>query len=137
MVHPFITFNGKCREALAFYAMVFNSEIQSIMPYGDYIPDNIEKLPENLHDWVLHAEMQICGTNFWFADETQFVSCGNMIQLTATVPNAGEGQKYFSKLKTGGTVTLPPTETFYSTLHAAVIDQYGVYWNIVADEAPK
>jgi PhnB protein len=35
----------------------------------------------------------------------------------------------------GGKVTLPPTDTFYSTFHAAVKDKFGVDWNIVADEA--
>lgn len=137
MVTPYITFNGKCREALSFYETVFNSEIKSIIPYGEYIPEDIDTPPENLSHWVLHAEMMICGTNFWFADETQSVSCGNMIKLTASVPNAKTGQGYFNLLKADGNITLPPTETFYSTFHAAVTDKYGVCWNIVSEEAPK
>ena len=137
MVIQYITFNGKCREAMSFYRTVFSSKIKSLFPYGDYVPDGIETTPENLSDWVMHAEMKICGTNFWFADETQTVVSGNMIKLTVFVKNAKTGQDYFNALKENGIVTLPPTETFYSTFHAAVTDKYGVCWNITAEEAPK
>jgi uncharacterized glyoxalase superfamily protein PhnB len=37
----------------------------------------------------------------------------------------------------GGEVTLPPTETFYSVLHAAVRDKLSVNWNVVAVEQSK
>jgi PhnB protein len=60
-----------------------------------------------------------------------------MLKLNATVPNAKIGQEYFISLQTGGSVTLPPTETFYSNFHAAVVDQYGVCWNIISEEPPN
>ena len=137
MITPYITFNGKCKDAMSFYQSVFKTEIKTIYPYGEYIPDGIESPPENLSEWVMHAEMEICDTNFWFADETQPVFCGDMLKLTATVEHANVGQEYFDKLKDGGTVKLPPTETYYSNFHAAVVDQFGVCWNIVSKEPPK
>jgi PhnB protein len=136
MVTPYITFNGNCKEAMSFYQTVFNAEIKTSIPYGEYVPEGIGTMPENLSDWVMHAEMEICGTNFWFADETQPVSCGNMIKLTATVPVAKIGQEYFDLLKLDGDIILPPTETYYSNFHTAVVDKYGVCWNIVSKEPP-
>ncbi len=35
-----------------------------------------------------------------------------------------------------GEVTLPPTETFYSTFHAGLTDKFGIAWDIVAEEVP-
>jgi PhnB protein len=137
MITPYIVYNGKCKEAMSFYQKVFNAEIKSSVPYGEYIPEGIETPPENLSDWVMHAEMDVCGTNFWFADETQSVSCGNMIKLTVTVSMAKTGQEYFDLLKVSGNITLPPTETYYSNFHAAVVDKYGVCWNIVSKETPS
>jgi len=136
MVAPYITFNGNCKEALSFYQTVFKSEIKATHLYGEYIPDGIEAPPDNLCDWIMHAEMEICGTNFSFADETQPVSCGSMIKLNAYVPNAKTAEEYFISMKDGGTVTLPPTETFYSNFHAAVIDKYGICWNFISEEHP-
>jgi PhnB protein len=135
MVMPFINFNGNCKEAVEFYKAIFKSEIKSLYPYGDYIPDGVANPPDNLNEWIMHAEMEICGTNFWFADETEPVTCGSMLKLTANVPNAMTGQEYFDKLKDGGNITLPPTESFYSNFHAAVVDRFGVCWNIVSLES--
>ncbi len=137
MVTPYITFNGNCSEALEFYQNVFKGEVKMSQPYGEYIPDGTDAPPENLSAWILHAEMEICGTNFWFADEVQSVSKGNMIKLTTTVATAEEAKDIFEMLSDGGYVTLPPVKTFYSTFHAALTDKFGVNWNIVAEEAPN
>ena len=137
MVTPYLNFNGKSKEVMLFYQLVFNAEIKSSIPYGDYVPEGIESSPENLSDWVMHAEMEICDTKFWFADEIKTLSCGDMVKLTATVPTADIGRGIFDGLKMGGEVVLPPTETFYSNFHAALVDKYGVCWNIVSEEPPK
>ena len=138
MVTPYITFAGNCRNALVFYETVFHSSVQMSQPYGDYVPEGVAAPPENLKDWVLHAEMNICGTVFWFADEVaEPVTAGNMVKLTVTVPTAKEAQAIFDGLRIDAHITLPPTETFYSTFHAGLMDKYGVSWNIVAEEPPK
>lgn len=122
---------------LEFYKNVFGCEIKCTLPYGDYIPDGLSRVPTDLKNWVLHAEMEICVTLFWFADEAHPVQQGNMEKLTVTVPTAIEARHIFDKLDQEGTVTLPPTETFYSAVHAAIIDRFGAEWNIVAEEAPN
>ena len=138
LVTPYITFSGECRNALNFYQTVFDTEIQMMHLYGDYVPDGIAIVPPNLKDWILHAEMKICGTVFWFADEAaQPVTKGNMVKLTVTVPTAKEAQTIYDGLRIDAHITLPPTETFYSTFHAGLMDKYGVSWNIVAEEPPK
>lgn len=137
MVIPYITFNGNCNDALEFYKNVFKSDIKMSQPYGEYIPEEIDTPPSNLGSWILHAEMDICGTNFWFADDVQSVSKGSMIKLTVTVPSAKEAKDIFEILSNGGYISLPPVETFYSTFHAALTDKFGVSWNIVAEELPN
>ena len=137
MVTPYIVFNGNCKDVLDFYQKVFDSDIGSPMLYGEYVPDGIETPPSDLSSWVLHAEMLICGTNFWFADEICSSEKGNIVRLTTTIPTHTEAHKIFDVLKENAEITLPPTETFYSTFHAALTDKYGVAWNIVAEEAPN
>lgn len=143
MVIPYVVFNGNCKDAIAFYQKVFRSDGLKALPYGDYVPEGIETPPANLCDWIMHAEMQICGANFWFADEvrTDDIPVGRIsgaaVRLTVTVPTAAIGKEYFDQLKEGGQVTLFPTETFYSTFHAAITDSYGIGWNIVAEEMPQ
>lgn len=94
--------------------------------------------PDNLKEWILHAEMEICGTNFWFADEVaESVEKGNMVKLTVQVDTAKEAQQIFESLKKDAHITLPPTETFYSSFHAGMVDQFGISWNITTLEEPN
>lgn len=137
MITPYLVFDGNCKEVLEFYQKVFESEIGTPMLYGEYVPEGVQTPPPDLSTWVLHAEMQICGTTFWFADEIGGSIKGNIVRLTATVPTYKEAQKIFDRLKENGVITLPLTETFYSTFHAALTDKFSVAWNIVAEEAPN
>lgn len=137
MVTPYLVFNGNCKDVLDFYQKVFESDTGAPMLYGEYVPDGIEAQPSDLSTWVLHAEMKICGTTFGFADEIGGSQKGNIVRLTASVPTHTEAQKIFYGLKENAEITLPPTETFYSTFHAALTDKFGVAWNIVAEEAPN
>lgn len=136
MVTPYITFNGSCSKALEYYQNVFKSEVSMCQQYGEYIPEGVDTPPETLSSWILHAEIEICGTKFWFADDVNPVSKGNIVRLTTTVPTAEEAREIFDLLSDEGYISLPPVETFYSTFHAALTDKFGVNWNIVAEEQP-
>ena len=137
MVTPYISFAGNCSAALTFYETAFNSTVKMSQPYGDYVPMGVAAPPEDLSNWVLHAEMEICGTTFWFADEiAEPVTKGTMVKLTAQVADAKEAQRIYDVLQKDAHITLPPTETFYSTFHAGLVDRFGVCWNITALQAP-
>ncbi len=136
MITPYLVFNGDCQEALNFYRSVFSCGEPKVMNYGDYMPEGSKTSPELLRTWVMHGEMEVCGTNIWFADEATSYAKGESIKLSATISTGKEAAIVFDALCAGGTVTLPPTETFYSVFHAAVTDKFGVSWNVVALEQP-
>ena len=137
MITPYITFNGRCKEALDFYRSVFQCNEPTIIPYGDYMPEGSKTPPELLRAWVMHGEMVICGTNVWFADEATPLTNGDNLKLTVTMKTGKEAQAVFDALIVNGSITLPPTETYYSVFHAAVKDMFGINWNVVAEEAHK
>lgn len=127
MITPYITFYGECKEALEFYQKVFHCETKISQSYEDYIPEDIEIIPPNLNEWILHAELEICGTVIWFADEvSKQVVKGNNIKLVVTTETKIEAEKIFERLNNEAYITLPPTETFYSSFHAGITDRYGV-----------
>lgn len=132
MVVPYIVFNKTCEEAINFYEKVFEGKNKTVMRYNDYIPETKDPLPENISNYILHAEMEIYDTKFTFADEfSKQVIEGNMIYLTVNPTSLEEGNRIYNELKNEGEVLLPPTETFYSPLHTTVKDKYGIQWNII------
>jgi PhnB protein len=136
MITPYLVFGGDCKDAIDFYRSTFPCGEARIMPYGDYMPEGSKTPPELLREWVMHAEMSVCGTNLWFADEAAPPVSRDGVKLAATVSTEKEARSIFESLCVGGSVTLPPTETFYSRFHAAVTDKFGVTWNIIAEEPP-
>ena len=137
MIMPYLIFNGNCKDALEFYRVIFQCEEPKVMPYGEYMPEGSKTPPELLKNWVMHAEMEICGTNVWFADEATPARNGDNLRLSASVSSGEGAKKIFEALSEDGEVTLQPTETFYSVFHAAVTDKFGINWNVIAEEAPK
>ncbi len=137
MVTPSLTFLGDCKDAMALYAAAFGHEARMTRTYGDYVPEGIAQPPENLRDWILHAEMDIAETTVLLADEVLEKHGGNgNIKLVATAPTAAEARRIFDLLSDGGRVTLPPVETFYSVFHAGLVDRFRIRWDIIAEEAP-
>ncbi|MDL2253894.1 VOC family protein [Ruminococcaceae bacterium OttesenSCG-928-I18] len=137
MLTPYLTFHGNCADALAFYQEVFGGVAQTPIRYGSYVPQGLDPVPEHFADWIMHAEINLCGTNVWLADEPAAPVVGDNVRLSASVPTAEHARAIFDALARNGQVRLPPTETFYSTFHAAVVDPFGIHWNVVAEESPK
>lgn len=135
MINLYLKFNGNTGGVLAFYREVFRAEEPTIMLYGDYVPEGSKVPPEILCDWVMHAELVICGSLVLFADDVTTLTFGNNIDISINLPNKEEGERIFLALREGGEVILPPMETFYSPFHAAARDRFGVTWHVIVDDA--
>lgn len=134
MIIPYLTFHGNCKDAIIFYEKVFHLSSTVIQYYDDYQPEGLIDLPKDLSSWVLHAEMKINNQICWLADDTNEISQGHQVKLSLVVKTKKEALELFYGLSLDGIVTLPPVETFYSSCHAAVIDQFGISWHLVAEE---
>ena len=83
-VDVYLTFNGNCRDAVLFYAEVFETEEPKIMTFGDMPSDPEYPLPEGTENLIMHTRLNIDGSNVMFSDNfpgMPFVE-GNNITLT-------------------------------------------------------
>lgn len=80
MVTPFLNFSGRCGEALDYYEKVFNAQYKRVMQYKDAPPNPAFPVPEGMENYVLHAEMVICGTKVNFSDTQQGTVQGDMAE---------------------------------------------------------
>ncbi|GAB6179967.1 VOC family protein [Desulfotomaculum defluvii] len=134
-VDIYINFNGNCREAVEFYAEVFETEKQQIMTYGDTQPSPDFKLPEQAKNLVMHTFLEINGSKVMFSDvlpDMPFIA-GNNISLVIISRDMEKIKILFNKLKEGGTVGMELQETFWSKYYGLLTDKFGITWQLNFD----
>lgn len=129
-VEVYLNFNGNCREAVLFYAQVFETEVPHIMAFGDAPPNPEYPLPEEAKQLVMHSRLSINGSTVMFSDvfpDMPFVQ-GNNISLSLLSSDENKLRSWFSQLKEGGTVIMDLQETFWSKCYGNLRDRFGIEW---------
>ena len=129
----FINLDGNSREAVAFYAKVFQSEVKDLMTYADTPPGSGMEVGEADRDKIMYACVPIFGCNVMFMDMTGGypLVVGNNITPTLTTTDKAEIERIFAALSEGGTVDMPLQKTFFSPWYGMVTDKYGVGWQLL------
>jgi PhnB protein len=126
----FLFFDGKCREALEFYATVFKQPVpETLMTYAQ---DPSGSVPESDKDRILYADLFVLGSNLMLSDCPSgfpFVR-GNSSSVVIGTTDADELRRIFEMLQDGGTVHMELQETFFSELFGMVTDKFGVMWQV-------
>ena len=126
----FLSFDGDCRDAIEFYAEVFNLEMpENIMTYGQAPGMSVQGAAA---DRVLYANLSIFGCNVMFSDcqEGAVHVIGTNIVLTLGTTNKGEIVRLYAALSDGGQVKMELGKTFFSELYAMVTDKFGITWQL-------
>ena len=134
----FINFNGNCREAVTFYAKVFDKNVPTFMTYGDAPPGpsvDAQSAQAN-KDLVMYTGLNIAGTEVMFCDYTADMGYvhGNNISPVVSSTDMDEVRTLFERLSEGGTVDMPLGETFWSSLYGMVTDKFGITWQVDHDD---
>ena len=134
-INVYLNFNGNCREAIEFYAQVFNTEQPQIMTFGESPQDPNYPLPEDAKNRVMHSRLTISGSTVMFSDTfpgSPFIE-GNNVTLAVVSENLEELREYFNKLKEEGKVGMELQETFWSKSYGMLTDKFGIHWQFSHD----
>jgi PhnB protein len=136
IVQPYLSFEGRCEEALEFYRNAIGAEVTTLLRYKDS-PDPGMSAPASL-DKVMHATLRV-GECTVFASDGR---CGGKpnfqgIWLALTAPDEADAQRLFEALAEAGQVQLPLTKTFFSPRFGIVTDRFGVSWMIQSAPSPQ
>ena len=131
-VQPYLNFNGRCEEALAFYGKALGAKIERVMHFKDS-PDPSMVSPGS-ENKVMHSSFRVGDAIVMASDgrcqgETNFQG----ISLTLTVPDEAEAEQRFTALSDGGQVQMPLTKTFFSPSFGMVADRFGVTWMVLVE----
>ena len=128
-IQPYLFYEGRCEEALAFYRGALGAELTMLMRFKES-PDPGMVAP-GTGDKVMHASFRIGETTVLASDgRCQGSASFQGFALSLTVPNEAEAERLFGALGDGGQVQMPMTKTFFSPRFGMVADRFGVSWMV-------
>jgi len=137
-VQSYLSFEGRCDEAIAFYKKALGAEVVQLMRYSD-----APQMPAGeaeagcaggapTADKVMHSVLRIGETELMASDgrcsgQPEFK--GIMLALTAATD--AQARQWFDALAAGGQVMQPLTPTFFSSSFGMLTDRFGIGWLLV------
>jgi PhnB protein len=129
-INPYIFFEGRCDEALAFYRTALGAEVKELMRFKE-APDQ-SMISPGAAEKVMHASVTIAGNTVWMSDgRCQGRPNFSGFALTLQPQTEAEADRLFAALADGGTVQMPLAKTFFSPRFGMVADKFGVPWMVV------
>jgi PhnB protein len=128
-VQPYLSFEGRCEEAINFYKTAVGAEVIMMMRFKE-APDQSMMTP-GTGEKIMHAALQI-------GDSTVLASDGRCmgkaifqgISLSLTAGTDADAKRLFNALADGGNVQMPLTKTFFASSFGTVADKFGVSWMV-------
>jgi len=133
LVQPYLTFNGRCEEAIEFYKKVLGAEVLMLRRFKEN-PDKPGPgiVPPGLDEKIMHSCLRIGETSIMASDGMcQSQAAFQGFSLTLTVDGDAKAERLFGALADGGQVQMPLAKTFFSSRFGMVADRFGVPWAIV------
>ncbi|TFE01628.1 VOC family protein [Jeotgalibacillus salarius] len=129
-INVYMVFDGDAKDAIKFYEEVFETDEAEVMTFGEAPPHPEYTLPEEAKQRVMHARLNINGSNVMFSDTFpgSDLRKGDNITLAVVLDDAEKLKTQFNKLSEGGTVQMELQETFWSKLYGQLIDRFGISW---------
>ena len=129
-VQAYLTFGGRCEEALEFYKKSVGAEVTGLLRWKES-PDAQMKGPPGYEDKIMNAAFRI--------GETQLMADDGMeektpefkgMTLVIEVTDDASAKRVFAALGEGGNVTMPLMKTFWTSSFGMLTDKFGVPWMV-------
>ena len=133
LIQPYLFFDGRCEEALAFYRSALGAEVTMLMRYKE----SPEPLPSgmcapNSDEKVMHSEFTIGDSKLMASDgygggKPEFKG----FSLSLDARDDADAKRLFDALAEGGTVQMPLGKTFFASSFGMVADRFGMAWMVI------
>ncbi len=133
LVQPYLFFDGRCEEALAFYEKAIGAKSR-LMRFNDSPEQHASASANPANgDKIMHAHVVVGETAFMASDgdckgQAHFAG----FSLSLTVADAAEAQRSFTALCEGGETVMPLSKTFFSSSFGMLKDRFGVHWMVMS-----
>src|SRR5207249_2592397 len=130
IVQPYLSFDGRCEEALEFYRKALGAEVTTLLRFKDSPDPTL--CATGSGNKVMHASFRIGETTLMASDGR----CGGHpsfqgFALSLSASTEAEADRLFGALANDGQVQMPLAKTFFSPRFGMVADRFGVSWMII------
>jgi PhnB protein len=133
-IHPYLIFNGQCKEAFTFYEQVLGGKIAGLYTYGD-TPAS-EHVDKASHDRIMHTRLEVGDAVLMGSDSPAGMGEAKQCSYVSLHPETvAEAERIFKELSEGGEIRMPIGETFWSARFAMFVDRFGTPWMINCEKA--
>ncbi|MGH8354319.1 MAG: VOC family protein [Pseudomonas sp.] len=128
-IEPYLFFNGRCEEALAFYQTALGANVDFMMRFKD-APEDERGAPE-WQDKVMHACLRLGDSQLMASDGMgPQVTPFSGFSLSIGADSVEQAERLFAALAEGGQVSMPLQQTFWAQAFGMLTDRFGVAWMI-------
>ena len=130
-VQPYLFFDGRCEEAIAFYRRAIGAEVQMLMRWKD-MPEPRQQPQPVPDDKIMHAHLKI-GDSSVLASDGRCRGQPNFqgFALSLTAKDDTEAARLFAALADGGQVEMPLAKTFFASSFGMLSDRFGITWMVI------
>jgi len=133
-VQAYLSFAGRCEEALEYYKKHVGAEVTTLMRWSDS-PDPEMKGAPGHEQKIMHAAFKV-GDSALMADDgmgapgkAEFKG----ITLALSAASDAETKRLFDALSDGGSVQMPLAKTFWTSAFGMLTDRFGVPWMVMTE----
>ncbi|MEK0317576.1 VOC family protein [Cohnella sp. 56] len=125
---PFISLDGRAREAIEFYKAALGAEVTFMQTFGAGPDASAHHLSEEAKERIAHSELKIGDAQLMVADcePGNPTSEGDLLTVCITSADAAQTTRMYEGLVEDGEVKIPLGAFHFSPAYGVVRDKFGV-----------
>ena len=132
-VNPYLFFDGRAEEALAFYKKVLGAKEGMLMRYKDAPKEAQANMKPDSLNKVMHMSFTIgndvlMGSDGHCNGQPKFEG----FSLSYGAKDDADAERVFKALSEGGQVRTPLEKTFFASKFGMLADKFGIGWMILS-----
>jgi len=136
----YLNFDGNAEQAIEFYSEALDANEVKKVQFGDIPQDPNYPLPENEQNMIMESSIEFVGGRIMMSDMLPSMKAitgelvkGNNILISLIIDDKQTLEKYFNNLSVGGYVTMPLSNTPWSSCFGMLVDKFGIAWKFNSD----
>lgn len=136
----YINFDGNAEEAIGFYAEALNASEVKKVKFKDIPQDPNFPMPEEELNMIMESSIEFAGCKIMMSDVLPSMKSvtgelikGSNVLISLVLEDKSLLEQYFKNLSAGGVVTMPLSNTPWSSCFGMLVDQFGISWKFNSD----